>query len=66
VYCSSVTDRYKNLSAWLTPIKFSKINITNDAKLAIGALIVEEIRKDIFETLGYHCSAGICHNKVKL
>ena len=34
--------------------------------LAIGATIVEEIRKDIFDTLGYHCSAGISHSKVNL
>ena len=31
--------------------------------LAIGAIIVEEIRADIRETLGYNCSAGIAHNK---
>nr|XP_023026561.1 DNA polymerase eta-like [Leptinotarsa decemlineata] len=33
-------------------------------KLAMGALIAEEIRRDVFEKTGYRCSAGIAHNKI--
>ena len=36
---------------------------SNDALLAIGALIVEELRADIKNTLGYNCSAGIANSK---
>ncbi|KAI8575106.1 hypothetical protein K450DRAFT_263282 [Umbelopsis ramanniana AG] len=34
-----------------------------DLQLSIGAEIAKEIRKDIFDTLKYTCSAGIAHNK---
>lgn len=37
---------------------------TSDALLFVGALIAQEIRQDIYATLGYKCSAGIAHNKV--
>lgn len=57
--------RERNLKAWLAPIASSGLNenVSSDLKLAIGALIVEEIRSDIHKTLGYHCSAGVAHNK---
>ncbi|CAO3673051.1 unnamed protein product [Umbelopsis ramanniana] len=34
-----------------------------DLQLSIGAEIAKEIRRDIFDTLKYTCSAGIAHNK---
>jgi DNA polymerase eta len=37
---------------------------TSDALLFVGALIAEEIRQDIYDTLGFKCSAGVAHNKV--
>jgi len=37
---------------------------TSDVFLLVGALIAQEIRQDIYDTLGYKCSAGIAHNKV--
>jgi DNA polymerase eta len=57
-------DQKDNLKQWLSFI----VDLSSDsfnAKLAIGAQIVKEIRDDIEKTLGYHCSAGIAHNKVK-
>ena len=34
-------------------------------KFAIAGLIVEKIRADIFDKIGFKCSAGIAQNKVK-
>ena len=34
-----------------------------DVKLLIGSNIIQKIREEIFEKLGYTCSAGIAHNK---
>ena len=56
-----IKDRDDNLKAWLTPIDVRTKN--SDTLLAIGALIIEEIRKDVYDTLGYRCSAGVAHNK---
>ncbi|KAJ8922231.1 hypothetical protein NQ315_004168 [Exocentrus adspersus] len=46
-------------------------NVTNNAeyfedncRLAMGALIAEEIRAEVFAKTGYKCSAGIAHNKI--
>ncbi|GLV45565.1 DNA polymerase eta [Carabus blaptoides fortunei] len=33
-------------------------------KLAIGGVIVEEIRAAVYDKTGYRCSAGIAHNKI--
>jgi hypothetical protein len=59
---SQNSDREKNLTAWLDPINL--ISQSNDTMLAVGAIIVEEIRRDVYNTLGYCCSAGIAHSKV--
>ena len=56
---ADLNEREKNLKAWLDAVGEN----SNDARLAMGALLVEEIRADIFDTLGYHCSAGVAHNK---
>jgi DNA polymerase eta len=36
----------------------------SDARLFKGASIINQIRKTIFDELGYTCSAGIAHNKM--
>ncbi|CAH1179620.1 unnamed protein product [Phaedon cochleariae] len=36
----------------------------SNQQLAFGGMIVEEIRKEVFEKTGYQCSAGIAHNKI--
>jgi DNA polymerase eta len=48
------SDREDNLKAWLEPISelTSQNCDTNDINLAVGAIIVEELRADIFKTLG--------------
>ncbi len=56
------SDRETNLNAWLETITDLTVE-TNESMLAVGAMIVQEIRNDIFNTLGYNCSAGIAHNK---
>ncbi|EFA11358.1 DNA polymerase eta [Tribolium castaneum] len=33
-------------------------------KLAVGGLVTEEIRREVFKVTGYKCSAGIAHNKI--
>ncbi|XP_066153822.1 DNA polymerase eta isoform X2 [Euwallacea fornicatus] len=33
-------------------------------KLALGGVIAEEVRAEIFKVTGYKCSAGIAHNKI--
>ncbi|CAG9767690.1 unnamed protein product [Ceutorhynchus assimilis] len=33
-------------------------------KLALGGVICEEIRAEVFKITGYRCSAGIAHNKI--
>jgi DNA polymerase eta len=37
---------------------------SNALRLAMGAVIIEEMRKAIYERTEYRCSAGISHNKV--
>jgi len=32
----------------------------------MGALIAEEMRKDVLQTTGFKCSAGVAVNKVEL
>ena len=58
-------------NAWLAAVRQSQPTQSDDddvsdAWLAVGAAIVETIRDDIFDTLGYCCSAGVAHNKVSL
>lgn len=60
---TSESSREENVKTWLEPISDTANCQSSDVKLAIGALIVQEIRNDIHQTLGYHCSAGVAHNK---
>ncbi|XP_044269344.1 DNApol-eta [Tribolium madens] len=36
----------------------------HNLKLAVGGLVTEEIRHEVFKVTGYKCSAGIAHNKI--
>ncbi|KAG5869676.1 hypothetical protein JTB14_035602 [Gonioctena quinquepunctata] len=36
----------------------------DNRRLAMGAIIAEEIRAEVFQKTGYQCSAGIAHNKI--
>eukprot|EP00118_Oscarella_pearsei_P010775 m.68196 g.68196 ORF g.68196 m.68196 type:complete len:582 (+) comp35498_c0_seq4:2-1747(+) len=45
--------------AWIS----SGLSMEN-RRLALGACIAEEIRRELFKETGFSCSAGIAHNKV--
>ncbi len=49
---------------WLEGITCNEMTPIFDAKLAIGAEIVGQMRRAVFEKTGFRCSAGIAHNKV--
>lgn len=52
--------RKKGLETWLSESS-EDVQIQ---RLAIAGVIVENIRKEIYETTGFRCSAGISFNKV--
>lgn len=35
-----------------------------DLKLAVGAVIAELLRAEVYKKTGYRCSAGVAHNKI--
>ncbi|XP_045514741.1 DNApol-eta [Pieris brassicae] len=41
-----------------------EFDIEHTSRLLVGAVIVSEIRAAVYEETGYHCSAGIAHNKI--
>ena len=49
-----------NLESWKAALE-SDINIR---RLAVGAVILTEIREAVLKETGFTCSAGIAHNKV--
>lgn len=49
---------------WLNDIYTGGINDESLHDLARAAVLVEEIRAAILTKTGFHCSAGISHNKV--
>lgn len=42
----------------------SELDDVNTKKLAVGAVVVEEMRAAVYAKTGFRCSAGIAHNKV--
>lgn len=53
--------RKDQLHQWLGSL--SKIE---DKRLAVGAVITEEMRAAVLQQTKFNCSAGIAHNKVRL
>ena len=47
----------------MSPYKSLTNGESNEFMLIVGASIVKEIRDDIYNKLGYRCSAGIANNK---
>lgn len=43
---------------------FKELHNSQDQKLAMAGVIVEEIRASIYKETGFRCSAGIAQNKV--
>ncbi|XP_019903055.1 DNA polymerase eta isoform X1 [Esox lucius] len=54
--------RSKGLQQWLCSV--SGVDGCAELQLAVGAVIVEEMRAAVEEHTGFRCSAGISHNKV--
>lgn len=57
-----VDERQNGMKTWLEDCE--SIYNTPSLKLAIGAMIVEEMRDAVLAETGFKCSAGIAHNKV--
>ncbi|XP_041722400.1 DNA polymerase eta isoform X1 [Coregonus clupeaformis] len=54
--------RSRGLQQWLSSV--SEGSGCAELRLALGAVIVEEMRAAVEQHTGYRCSAGISHNKV--
>ena len=55
--------RAQGVESWLMAAEQDDVHGI-DMRLAIGALLTEELRAAILEETGFKCSAGIAHNKV--
>jgi DNA polymerase eta len=55
-------DREAQLKAWLTENDNS--GLSDNTRLSAGAVVMENIRKAVYEKTGFRCSAGVAHNKV--
>ncbi|XP_062375845.1 DNA polymerase eta [Sardina pilchardus] len=56
--------RLKGLAQWLSSLPPTTQMDSADLQLAVGAIIVEEMRAAVEQCTGFQCSAGISHNKV--
>ncbi|KAF6205262.1 hypothetical protein GE061_019430 [Apolygus lucorum] len=56
--------RSEGTGSWLKDLYSSGLNDVDAKKLAIGAVVVEEMRREILNVTGFKCSAGIAHNKI--
>ncbi|OXB76587.1 UNVERIFIED_CONTAM: hypothetical protein H355_014478 [Colinus virginianus] len=55
--------RRRGLQEWLASLSFDNPDCP-DLQLAMGAVIVEEMRVAVEKATGFRCSAGISHNKM--
>ena len=58
---NSQEEKVKGLHQWL-----EGEGSVEEYPLAVGAIVVKEIRRAIFDRLGFTCSAGIASNKVRV
>ncbi|XP_066552763.1 DNA polymerase eta [Amia ocellicauda] len=56
--------RHQGLQEWLDSLPSLSGPACPELQLAVGAVIVEEMRAAVEEHTGFRCSAGISHNKV--
>ncbi|XP_051507460.1 DNA polymerase eta isoform X3 [Myxocyprinus asiaticus] len=56
--------RSRGLLQWLDSVSSCSQSNSAELHLAVGALLVEEMRAAVEEHTGFRCSAGISHNKV--
>ena len=54
----------ENKNEWLKEIYCDTDLKTENVRLAFGAVIVEEMREEVYKQTQFRCSAGIAHNKV--
>lgn len=54
----------KQVQSWLEDIYSNEMSNSQDLKLAVAGVIVEEMRQKVYEQTSFRCSAGISHNKV--
>ncbi|XP_051945375.1 DNA polymerase eta [Xyrauchen texanus] len=57
-------ERSRGLLQWLDLVSSCSQSNSAELHLAVGALLVEEMRAAVEEHTGFCCSAGISHNKV--
>lgn len=63
---TNILERTNAIQSWLDSVyEGDDFNNIQDKKLALGALICEEMRAAVYEETGFRCSAGIAHNKVE-
>ncbi|XP_012676496.2 DNA polymerase eta isoform X2 [Clupea harengus] len=56
--------RSQGLGQWLASLPPTTQTDSAELQLAVGAIIVEEMRAAVEQCTGFQCSAGISHNKV--
>ncbi|XP_076317217.1 uncharacterized protein LOC143229176 [Tachypleus tridentatus] len=56
--------REMGLNCWLDHIRSATGKFSPEQRLAVAAVIVEEMRAAVLSETGFHCSAGIAHNKM--
>lgn len=57
-------DRNESLKSWLYDVYNNELQDECLLRLTIGAMMVETLRKSIYDETGFRCSAGIANNKV--
>lgn len=60
--CNDEEKRQSGMRSWLEDCE--SIHNSSSLRLAVGALIVEEMRAAVLAETGFNCSAGIAHNKI--
>ena len=62
--CFSSGCETRDTSTWLSAIFDDESMDDYNRRLAVGAVIAEEMRAAVYSETGFRCSAGIAHNKV--
>ncbi|KAL1123866.1 hypothetical protein AAG570_001636 [Ranatra chinensis] len=57
-------ERSSGLETWLGDLYGGELYDSSAVRLAVGGVIVEEMRQAVYERTGFRCSAGIAHNKI--
>ncbi|XP_060847284.1 DNA polymerase eta-like [Rhopalosiphum padi] len=63
-YSDNSEDKSVSIKSWLHDVYNNELQDDYLLRLTIGAMMVETLRKSIYEQTGYRCSAGIANNKI--